>query len=953
MRQVRLVWVAAGCIALLATRDLAAGRLLPGTRYFAEIPLSTTYANGNMWTGWAGRWADNLLMVNRTAGFPPNVYYRVTTASMMTTLSEMASYKLDGASFNCDRPALLDRIDEAKALGGMPCLYVGSLQPRSFNPKLYDYERSCKAFARNFSNPYGWYAPDGRQIFISYWTDRHHKPAELAAWLKEYRTKYGDFLFVPDLSQLASSSLRSGKDPDKVKDYIRGYLRVADGVYFGEYIGFRRLESGEVIFDDIRYREVLIRSLGEVMDEPEFKGRKLLGLVAGLGHGNPSTIGNSIGQDGTRTLRRSFDLAMSLNPDFINFFEWDEWNENTLFKPSVWNSFAAKRLFRALISKEKAEPNDPLPGDDVSVPNLIVSYRRTLVPGETAVFEIISVPETGATGAVTVQLRLTDAETGKVVRKYAPQRLDLGTMREIRLQSPAEDWADNVALVPQVMVLSGERMLDYTRGLPQIEIVPGGSSDHKWVMVSLRDVATDATCALVLTPTDSPDVYSATVDAASSEPIDRVEIAVNDSLVFSKGGPFDDFRMTPSQDVFCVTAFAKRYTDRMPVKSPWPTLTVTGAKGAQWRCVGTTTDGDALQFVDQSNYTSDSYLRLPKGEAERATLTLDWPAFGVRQSVRLSVIDAGNAWGFTAQDGLTFAVSRFYGFNEYAPTGANANRLAASALVRADRPVSVVSAYLVTKSGRTLRATPVVVGETGEKVRRRVYSSTLKKPVPVMLSARRQPALHYDFSKAKGVIVPSGAGCFYDGTLGAIPYVATHRNRGGASFFHGCPDNWPGNPSRAPTLVDSADGTCLDFDGSGTFFAIPWGAIPRFAAFRLRFEFRADDVNRRQEIFATGTTGGFGAIGYVALKDGRLSACICAAEGLNQEVPAVPEVKAGEWNAVELTWDGLNAVLKLNGEASPAVSCEAPLRSDCASWFGGRKDGFFKGQVRNVKIDYQ
>jgi len=921
------------------------------TKFFAEIPLSTTYANGNMWTGWAGRWADNLLMVNRTAGFPPNTYYRVTTASMMTTLSEMASYKLDGASFNCDRPALLDRIDDAKALGGMPCMYVGSLQPRSFNPKLYDYERSRKAFARNFSNPYGWYAPDGRQIFISYWTDRHHNPAELAEWLKQYRREFGDFLFVPDISALASSSLRHGPE-DKVKDYIRGYLRVADGVYFGEYIGFRREEAGEIIFDDVLYSNVVVKCLGKVMNEPEFKGKKLLGLVAGLGHGNPSSFGNSIGQDGTRTLRRSFALAMSLKPDFINFFEWDEWNENTLFKPSIWNSFAAKRLFRSLISTVREEPNDPLPGDDATVPNLIVSYRRTLVPGETAIYEILSVPETGAEGKAVVQLRLTDAATGAVVKKYPPQEIDLATMQEIRLTASAEDWADSVTLVPQVMVQAVGRKLDYTKGMPHVEIVPGGSSDHKWAMASLRDIATDATCELAVKPTGSPNVYSATIAATSPEPIDRVEIEVNDNLVFSQGGAFDDFRMTPSQDVFCVTAFAKQYTDRGRVKTPWPTLTVTGAKGAQWRWAGKTTDGNVLQFVDQSNYTPDSYLRLPKGEAEKATLTLDWPAFGTKQSVRLAEIDANNAWGFTERDGLTFAVTRFYGFNEYAPAGADAKRLAASALVRADRPVSVVSAYLVTKSGRMMRAKPVVVGEAGEKVKRQVYSTTLKKPVAVTLSAARQPALDYDFSKAKGVIVPSGAGCFYDGTLGAIPYVATHRNRNGASFFHGCPDNWAGNPSRSPAVVPAAGGAYLDFDGSGTFFAIPWGAIPRFAAFRLAFEFKADDIMREQQIFATGTTSGFGAIGYIRLKGGKLSACVCNEVGLNQTVPVFADVKAGEWNAVELAWDGMNAVLTLNGTASPVAPCEAPLRADSASWFGGRKDCFFKGQVRNVKINY-
>ena len=914
------------------------------TKFFAEIPLSTTYANGNMWTGWAGRWADSLLTIDRDAGFPPDTYYRVTLPSMLTTLGEMVSYGLDGATFNCDRTALLDLVDKAKAKGGFPCMFVGSLQAGVRNA-----DKTGKTIKRNCGNPYGWYAADGRQIFVSYWTDRVCTPEQLAEWLKARRSETGDFIFVPDLAGLASLKWKT-RTEEEMKDYIRSYLRVADGLYFGEYIACRRNEKGENVFDVTYYRDVLLKRIADVMNEPEFRGKKLLGLVAGLGHGNPSTFGNNLGQDGTRTLRRSFEADMSLEPDFINFFEWDEWNENTLIRPSVWNSFACKRLIRALIRNARCERNEPLAGDDIAIPNVILSYRKTLIPGELAIFELLSLPEHGTTGTATVQLRLTRPD-GSLVREFDPVQLDLSKMDERRIEYPAEDVANEVAVVPELTITGPRGVRRFENGIPQIEIVPGGSSDHKWAMVSLRDIASDAICRLDVVPTDESGIYAAKVSASSAEEIDRVEVAVNGALVYSKGGDFDDFRTTSDYDVFSVTAFAKRYTDFKRFAKARPKLTVEGVSNVYWRCAGKTVHGTSLEFVDFSNYTPDSYLRIRKGEARNAVLKFDWPAFNESRVVPLKdVLDHG-VFASVGANGYTFAVSRFYGMNEYG-TPANAKSLSASALVRADRNVSVVSAYLVTKSGKMFRSRPAVVGERGKKVFRRIYSATGGCAKNIRFEENRQPPLSYDFASSRGVVVQSGAGCAFDGTLGAILYVATHRNRCGCSFYHSCPEMWNLTPSCAPALVKEGDSVVAEFDGTGKFFAIPWGAVSRMSAFRIAFDFKVEDAKHAQEIFSCGISRLYGGLAYVAVEGGALSSVLCGQADDHTYFKNVGKVKSGEWNHVEFTWDVDTAELTLNGESSGIKPCVAPLRYDCAAWFGGRKDRLFKGRLKNVRIDY-
>ena len=106
-------------------------RLFPRTLYLTEIPLVTTYSNGNPWTGWNGRWVDWPLTVDRSIRYVEGVQYRVTWPDLRRTFEEMAAGGMDGTTFNVASRNLDTLIVEALARGEcLPVLTVPDYPPQ-------------------------------------------------------------------------------------------------------------------------------------------------------------------------------------------------------------------------------------------------------------------------------------------------------------------------------------------------------------------------------------------------------------------------------------------------------------------------------------------------------------------------------------------------------------------------------------------------------------------------------------------------------------------------------------------------------------------------------------------------------------------------------------------------------------------------------------------------------
>ena len=138
----------------------------------------------------------------------------------------------------------------------------------------------------------------------------------------------------------------------------------------------------------------------------------LVGFTLSIGHQNGYHQNHTANAMGTRTLRESFEAAIAGDPDVILIPEWDELNESTCWQPTLCNGYSTKRLFRYYNAILRKRPQTVMEGDDVSVPNVILSYRKALSPGEWLYFEAANVPDGSRTGTVDVSLELLDDKGG-------------------------------------------------------------------------------------------------------------------------------------------------------------------------------------------------------------------------------------------------------------------------------------------------------------------------------------------------------------------------------------------------------------------------------------------------------------------------------------------------------------------------------------------------------------
>ena len=928
-------------------------RRTAGVPYFVELPLSSMYSNGNTWTGWTGRWVDWPLMIDRSIEYVVGSYYCATWPDFRKSLQEMHEGGLDGAVFNVSRRCLSEPVAKALSRGEkIPVLTVPDYPPlpRSYGRRAPPEVEDEPWFAPGFYNRNGYFL-DGKPLVTSYSAFKATE-ADILKRCGYLRKKYGDFHFVPDFSVQSVSGwkdkARKGtlgeKDFEIFRERIRRILRIADGGKFANYTSVTDVFRGERTFDAAFFRKYLKPLILQVYAEPEFKG-KLLSMNVGMGHMNTYSGLQRCSSSGTKTLRDTLECALELNPDFITFFEWDEWNENTGIRPTLWNSFAARRIVRAVRAAAEGRPNEPLAGDDLSVPNLIVSFRKTLALGDSFCVELLSVPDSAAKGKATVRLTLRD-ENGLKLAAFPPKTLDLARMDEHRIYWDSASAGDSCVVVPELEVVwpGGRRV--WRDGLPFAEVRPTANWDRKWVLMPLRDLIDGASCSV--SPEGTRDgAMRIRVKAESPEVIDRMEVLDGGDIVYSMSGDERDaFREDEDHYVFASMNFCSVYTRH------GGEISVEGVKDAEWMIGTMRTRGSVRRIYPQARYTADSYLRIRKDEATNAVVRLLWRDLG-EFSIPLRKVLENGVYSVSGTNGLCFGVHRFNRQAAFfAPVAAK--RAESVADIVPDLPVSVVSGHALTADGKIFRSRPVVVGaRSGRKIPVRVWSEERGEAVDVLVDSARVPDLAYDVSgERSGTVALGGHGWAFNGILGGSTAVATRRNRGGDSRQHCCTEKYAGRPSRAPSVSGGGMSAEMEFDGSGTYFVMPGGTIPTTCAYRFSFEFLTGDAGREQEIFACGSPRMWGVIGYLRIgKDGRLAGVGLSAHHRGDAYFRSPgKVKRGEWNRVEIVSDVDGIEMFLNGESSGKVPLLQPGRFNANCWFGGREGMLFRGKVRNVRI---
>ncbi|MBR7105089.1 MAG: family 16 glycosylhydrolase [Lentisphaeria bacterium] len=809
------------------------------------------------------------------------------------------------------------------------------------------------------------YTFKGKKFFGSYDTESFLSAQQFEKNINALRKHVGDrFWFLPDMTRIAyhPATRRPGyamtaEETRALKEKYRSWLRIGDGIYFNEILRRRTVDCVRE-FDGRVYRDFIIKNMLEILEEPEFKGKKMLGLTALVGHENPNHLGCNTSSNGTKTLRDSLAAIVEANPDYVTFAEWDEYNENTCFMPTLYNSFSTMRIVRYFMALWKGKKLSPLPGDDITLPNLVLSYRKIQPLGERLVFEVINIPDGSWKEDITCFVTVRSVD-GKILKTFAPQKLAAEKLSEVRFIAAGEDFSDHRGLTVSLTVRSGKKSWTFDNGLTPIGLRTGVTTDYKFAKHPLRDQL-KAEKALF-----SYSNGKFKVDFKAGEPLRTAALNLNGDIVYlyDKDNFISKFRDSKDYAVFAISNFAWISKGMKDLKGSG--FSVPGIPEAEWLYRKTLTKGEKVSYTWINKHDDYYFLRIPRSKLAQAKLRVTVKGHFDGQ-ISLADVARKQIYSVCGNGGHQLTVSVYKRFARYPRLiGKNSCQFEAE-LPLGEMGSDMVFFHAVGMSGKTWRSRPIVIEPASKPVPVKLFSAYKNEAVTKQIPSCRVPYIKYDFSPASGgCIRPVDGKRFFSGMLGSGYAMATQRNRsqgnlGDPLSHHAKLDalitRQGMKATSAPKQVKLADGSwALDFAGTKKYAAFPAEVVPGWSEFVLEAEIMPRRLTgARQRVICThdGGPGDSGTLyGVFVDTDGTLRVDFAGLQDEHSTLKTKFKFKKDAWNKLKLHYAVDKMTVEFNGQKAE-IPCCAPGRHPLSLVLGGYPGVFFDGMIRNLSIDH-
>lgn len=866
-------------------------------------------------------------------------------------------------------------------------------------------------FAMIVNNPYS-FRVGGKSVISSYVMD--NMPADqLAEHVRNYRQRSGDkTLFVPQVhfqrlydekgSRISVNAMyelyrRHGTLPasllERMAAYLREYARAGDGLYLGAGGAH---PDGKI--DETFSERVLYPLFQGVLAEPEFNGQKILAAYCRVGY--TSYHGSQhYSRDGTKTLRKNLELVRKFRPDLVICPEWDELNEDTGFQPQVTNPMATQRVMRSFMAALKGEEPSPNPGDDQSLPNLLISQRRQLIPGWTLDIELLQVPDTATGEEYAVVLEVLD-EQRRLLFRSPPETFNTAVLKDKTFYLPSEDFKTSRALCSRLILDYRGRQQVIEEGLPFTVLRATTCWDQTYANTPLRNLLRPEQANVRWSRPDAPELapgvsqVQVEVDLQSTEKFSAVEV-VQDSLEQLAWDPHNEYLQHDSgRRLYKLSWHYVNNPHRLPLEfsvaldgapsaltfdSPRPDrLATAGPPFSQsWSEGLDRWQGDRYVGV-ADHYPHFRLISIGTADVGTAVLRLNGQR---RQGEKepfaweMPLAELG-AYGVVSKvfaDGLMIAVETQHRPCRN-PLPVDSGQVQFSSLVTVDLPWAVLAVRAVTDTGKVFWSRPFAVVQATAAVSLPtvpvyVYSDRSGGGVRLDMEAARVPDIRYDFSPRRGNILttPAGrefyahAGGFLSTAIGFVGQEASHYAVPFRLYSGGL---FKGADRPAPEWVACEDGGwALRFDGErGNFLTLPSTFMPQRAGYTLTFTLKPEEVKPEQVLFHHGGTT-YGGLN-ISVVNGLFVLTFTRRTPHDPEQPTWSQktfktgipLQAGVWQRVTVTYDLSTLSLDVDGnrESFPCTGIGLYFQQ---SHFGGRgdrlKDGsvpFFKGLLRDIGI---
>ncbi|MBR7107565.1 MAG: hypothetical protein IKC89_04020 [Lentisphaeria bacterium] len=814
------------------------------------------------------------------------------------------------------------------------------------------------------TSPAGFYAPEdaprllkspavmeiyGKKLF---WTYSVRNNSELEKYQREIARHGDNFLIIQsdgfprEVSRFplnADGSLHP-KAAAAVQKTVRAALDKFGGFVWSGMSTNSISEKGERVFHTARAKAVLAET-AKIFAEPKYKG-KIFGGAAVAEHSNAGRLGATLTSDGTRTLRNSVTAALDAGAQIINIPEWDEQNENTSMRPTVYNSFAYMRILRYITMSRRGEKKFHLANDDLSIPNVIISTRKSIVLGEILKVEVLSIPDTAdERGSHKVKIFLCSPE-GKEVYASKEITLDRSKMSELRLELPSEKFAGNAAL--QLKAVINGKTYD---GFTPIRLQSTWNNDYKYAKHPLRNMLINVPEVKFSVTANAGDTDYATITAKvdSPEVIRFAEVVENGDVIYTHGGK-DRHGIVREDDEFY--AFRVNFNAIIPSRAKG-SITITGAEPLWHSKKNAVKNGKYSVNTKAMHWFTNDFLKISK-KCDPSKVTFDVNINGGKKSFTLAGLLKNKTVILPFPKGVTASFTRQLRQLRH-PADGDFKKFSFKVPVMPDLPVSTYVLQLITPDGKLYRSKPVILNRkaSGKNVKVHVWSDTLKRPVTLTLPENFVPVLEYGKLPFTGVEEANSFGRRFWGARGAFYNLANLRLGGGGSCSNGCSAGL-GNGAKmwknVPTLVPEKDGNTWTFKG-GEHIALPPGVVPRRAAFSISFKIFPAEIGKEQ--FILGCKREYiGVLNDLFIgKDGTLSGSYVA--GGTRRFRTRNRLNANAWNTVTVTNDMTNYYITINGKTEKVGFVRGPGLYDMPTTVGCWEPAkAFKGKISDLKFSH-
>lgn len=955
-RSCRAAWLL--CVLLWAGTTLAADRqpLTPRPLVFSRSQMKY-----GLDRHYLRHWVDRPLLIDPGLRVEKQTY-AMAFPSYQRILGVVSSYGLDGLAFfpeTSGRMGAFEYTDQA-AVPGLKLLpeFITKADSLAAKRDVLKAALACRSCVRI----------NDRLLISSYRADRL-SPDKWRTMLAALRDEFGDvFLFIPDITQPCGESWAawmerydseqgvSVADRERLRQYLRSYALATDGLYMAASAGIKKERRFHTDF----YREFLAPFFRDVLSEPDLQG-KCFGLSACGAHINCTRLGYTLSDDGTRTLRNSFEAALSVRPDVIIIPEWDEQNENTSLRPTVDNSFSSRRIVHHYMRRIRGLPAAPMPGDRLDLPNLVLSYRKLLTLGEELRIELLNIPDSDAGGTYTAGLALLDLD-GHVAHRFEDHTFKVSELSEITESVPSETLARYSTLIPAVRITQAGKRHLVERGWRPIQLRATWNWDYKWVKQPLRDLAALETCDLHIDRVGDRGEVRLAGHVDGDEPLASVELIEDGAVVYAVDPRPDALRQLEDHTMLAVEYRAlkrrgiKGHVRVVNGRCRWPQGYETPKYS--WRL-----DGDVLRLHRYVGW-SQTVAYLAVSSVDVAKAQLEFQIGDLTRTVPVADIIEREIISYHDGADLTVTVSHFRKQNAHPPhLGTPGARF--STIVRPDLPSSLFHVRVVTKSGKLFRSRPVrqewLFGEKSTRVP--IWSEAGSQAQAVTVEAPRVPRISYTFSDRHGAALVTDAGRPFWGILGGYTDSVTARGGGasndGTPFIR--PSHYPKDAeSSAPAWRLEGGRPCLLFTGTGGHIALPQGVLPRRGAFHLKMEIKP--LGNQNCVLFVHRRHYIGSL-TLGLDQGKLRGSFTTDQLKTYIFTTDLQVPANAWAVVEAIYDLSSMRLRVNGVETGPFECEGVGLYDMSSVFGGfggggtideftGNSGWFQGFLGGLSVSH-